>query len=169
MPIIKSFEEQTGLKLNDESFLTNPDQADQFMGLFAISAVTGEGFDGKSRSETGVDKLKLFLEQLIDKVEFEEKEIILDHDYIAEDHDDSNYQIIKQQDNPEETIWNVHCGKLERLMKITDLRDLDSLQHLFYVVKSMGIIEALKLKGAKEGDTLNIDGVDFDITDAVLI
>ena len=113
--------------------------------------------------------LKVFVERLLGMVQFEEKEIILDHDYVADDHDDSDITIEKAQNSPEDVSWIVHCGKLERLMKVTDLRDLDSLQHLFYVVKSMGVVEQLKLKGAKEGDTMNIDGVDFDITDAVLI
>lgn len=169
-PIVKRFEEHLGLKLADQSFLENNDPEDQYLGLFAISAVTGEGFKlDRTRSPQGVHTLKVFVERLLGMVQFEEKEIILDHDYVADDHDDSDITIEKAQNSPEDVSWIVHCGKLERLMKVTDLRDLDSLQHLFYVVKSMGVVEQLKLKGAKEGDTMNIDGVDFDITDAVLI
>lgn len=169
-PIIKKFEEHTGLKLGDESFLEENDNEEQYLGLFAISAVTGEGIqEDKQRSQNGIEAVKLFLEKLVDMVQFEEKEIELDEDYVAQDHDDSDFRIEKVQNSPEEITWYVHCGKLERIMKITDLRDLDSLQHLFYVVKSMGVVDQLKLKGAKEGDTMNLDGVDFDITDAVLI
>jgi GTP-binding protein len=169
-PIIEKFEEHTGLKLADQSFLDTVDQEDQYLGLFAVSAVTGEGIKkDRTRFDNGIDTIKLFAEKLIDIVHFEEKEIELDEDYAADNHDDSDFQIMKEQDSPTDVKWNIHCGKLERIMKITDLRDLDSLQHLFYVVKSMGVIEQLKIKGAKEGDTMNIDGVDFEITDAVLI
>ncbi len=169
-PIIKRFEEYTGLKFADESFLEENDEDDQYLGLFAISAVTGEGLKkDRSRSNNGVDTVKLFVEKLIDMVQFEEKEIELDEDYIAQDHDDGDFSIEKVQNSPEEIVWNINCGKLERIMKITDLQDLNSLQHLFYVVKSMGVVDQLKIKGAKEGDAMNIDGVDFEITDAVLI
>lgn len=169
-PIIKKFEEYTGLKLADQSYLESNDPEDQYLGLFAVSAVTGEGIKkDKTRYDTGLGTVTVFIEKLLDMVEFEEQEIELDEDYVAQDHDDSDFQIVKMQNSPEEIVWNIHCGKLERIMKITDLRDLDSLQHLFYVVKSMGVIDQLKLKGAKEGDAMNIDGVDFDITDAVLI
>jgi GTPase len=169
-PIIAKFEEHTGLKLADQSFLENGDEEDQYLGLFAISAVTGEGIKAdRTRYPDGVETVKLFTEKIIDMVQFEEKDIELDEDYVATDHDDSDFTIEKVQNSPEEIVWMIHCGKLERIMKITDLRDLDSLQHLFYVVKSMGVVDQLKLKGAKEGDAMNIDGVDFEITDAVLI
>lgn len=169
-PIIKKFEDHTGLKLADQSFLNSEDQDDQYLGLFAISAVTGEGIkEDRTRFPKGIETVKLFAEKLIDMVQFEEKEIELDEDYVATDHDDSDFIIDKVQDSPEEIKWMIHCGKLERIMKMTDLTDLDSLAHLFYVVKSMGVIEQLKIKGVKEGDTMNLDGVDFEITDAVLL
>ncbi len=168
--LVKKFEEHTGLKLGDQSYLENPDPEDQFLGLFAVSTVTGEGFNSdKVRFETGVNQLKNFTEDILNVVHFEDQEIQVDEDYIAKNHDDSDYKVVKQQNSEDEIIWNIHCGKLERIMKITDLRDLDSLQHLFYVVKSMGIIDNIKMKGAKEGDSINIDGVDFEITDAVLV
>lgn len=167
--IIKKFEDYTGLKIADQSYIENHDSAEQYLGLFAVSTLSSEGIAADlSRSENQLNQVKNFIAEVVENIEVENLEFEIDDDYIAQNHDDSDYQIVKQQDSPEEIIWNIHCGKLERIMKLTDLRDLDSLQHLFYVVRSMGIIEELKIKGAKEGDLLNIDGVDFDITDAVL-
>jgi len=154
--LIARFEEYTGLKLASKKDLESDSN---FVGLFAISAVTGEG----------VDELKEFIDLGLDTLKADEEEIILDEDIIATDHDDSNFTIIKQDESSGSTKWAVHCGKLERIMKITDIRDLDSLQHLFHVTKAIGIIDDIKARGASEGDSLNIDGVDFEVTDAVLL
>lgn len=154
--LIERFEEYTGLELGSKKDLESDSN---FVGLFAISAVTGEG----------VDELKAFIDLGLDTLKAEEEEIIIDEDIIATDHDDSNFTIIKQDESSGVTKWAVHCGKLERIMKITDIRDLDSLQHLFHVTKAIGIIDDIKARGAAEGDSLNIDGVDFEVTDAVLL
>lgn len=175
LKLVERFEEYTGLKLNDRSYLEGTrDPEETFIGLFCLSTLSSEGFkcekDGStSRLENGMDHVKSFIEAALDLVPDIEFEVEIDEDYVAEDHDDSDYQIEKIQKNPEQSCWEVHCGKLERLMKITDLTDLDSLQHLFHVTKAIGVIQSIKNRGAKEGDLLNIDGVDFDVTDAVLL
>lgn len=154
--LVKRFEDYTGLELASDKDLHSDSN---FIGLFTISAVTGEG----------LDKLKPFIEKALNELEIEAEEVELDEDIIATDHDDSNFTIIKEDQSDGSKRWAVHCGKLERLMKITDIRDLDSLQHLFYITKALGVIEEVKAKGAHEGDSLNIDGVDFELTDAVLL
>ncbi|MCE2928189.1 MAG: GTPase ObgE [Candidatus Caenarcaniphilales bacterium] len=154
----KRFEEYTGLKnksYDDIASHTN------FIGLFAISAVTGDG----------VSDLLKFVEKVFDElpVEPDDQVIEIDEDTIAASNDDSYYFIAEEENTADTTRWAVHCGKLERLMKVTDLTNLDSLQHLFHIVRALGVIKEIKSRGAKEGDLLNIDGVDFDVTDAVLV
>lgn len=162
--VIKRFEEYTGLKHDDFNWVENRfdkeiDEDQGMIGLFTASAVTGEG----------LDKLKHFIEKSLELLPREENEIELDEDTIATDHDDSAFYINKEEHEEGGISWKISCGKLERVMKLVDIRDLEALNYLFKVTKGLGVIEAIKSEGAVEGDSINIDGVDFEITDAVLL
>lgn len=159
--LINRFEEYLGIKLESKDFLeNNAEYNSNFIGLFAVSAFTGEG----------LLTLQRFIEASLDLIPKElDVEVVVDLDTIATNHDDSGFVIEQELLEDGTSRWFVHCGKLERLMKITNLRELDSLNHLFYITRNLGVILELKKLGAKEGDSLNIDGVDFEITDAVLI
>ena len=146
-------------KQEDPDVANAPQDDNVFLGLFTVSAFTGDG----------LQELKRYIETQLDQIPHEEQEVIVDADPIATDHDDSNFRIVKQDQSDHSIKWLVHCGKLERHMKLVNLKDADSLYHLFRVTKGLGVIEAIKAKGAQEGDTLNIDGVDFEINEAVLI
>ena len=125
------------------------------LGFFQISAFTGEG--------TG--ELKDFIGDELDKLPIEENFVEVEPDPLASDHDDSFYQVDRERPD----YWRVHCGKLERIMRITDLRERGSLAHLFRVAKDMGIFAELKRGGAEPGHTLNIDGVEFELDEATLV
>lgn len=174
--LVKEFEEHTGVirhceeECNDDAaiqktqdWIASPvarnDGDNTFLGIFTISAVTGEG----------LTELKKFIDTVLDEIPALEQEVSVDHDYIATDHDDSEFKIVKQDQGDKSTKYLVHCGKLERHMKLINLRDADSLHHLFRISKGIGVIDAIKRLGAQEGDTLNIDGVDFEVNDALLI
>ncbi|MDA0771653.1 MAG: GTPase ObgE [Cyanobacteria bacterium] len=143
--VVKDFEEQM-----------DPDVC---LKLFTVSAFTGQG----------LTELRRYIEQALEEIPKETKEVLIDYDPIATDHDDSNFQIIKQDQSDKTVKWLVHCGKLERHMKLVNLKEPDSLYHIFRVTKGLGVIDAIKSKGAKDGDSLNIDGVDFEVNDALLI
>ncbi len=157
--LVKKFEDYTGLALNDFSWLDSFNNDQDMIGLFTISAVSGDG----------LAKLKNFIEKSLDLVPREDHEVELDEDTIASDHDDSAFSINKEIQEDGLIAWQISCGKLERVMKLVDIRDLEALNYLFKVTKGLGVIEALKASGAVEGDLINIDGVDFEITDAVLL
>ncbi len=125
------------------------------LGFHQISAATGEGTEG----------LKNFIAAKVDELPEDFAEVVVDHDPIAEDHDDSRYSI--EQAAPD--YWNIYCGKLERIIKITNIRDRESLAHLFRVAKSMGVFSKLVHLGADIGHTLNIDGIEFEIDETTLV
>lgn len=167
--LVKEFEDYTGLKIASLDELDAVPESN-FIGLFAISTLSGEGLDvNYKRYDAGLHDLKRCIERALDLIPVEIEEVVVEEDPFATDHDDSGFEIVKEDQSNRTTKWIVHCGKLERIMKITKLDDLESLNYLFRNVKGLGVIEAVKAKGAREGDMLNIDGVDFDITEAVLI
>lgn len=145
----------------------NPDEI--YWGVQAVPANNLAFFEISAATGDGVDKLKQFICQAIDEIEAEETDIEIDYDPIATDHDDSDFRIEKDFNSKEnEIVWNVHCGKLERVMKLTDIRDIESLSYLFKVAKGLGVFDAVRAQGAEPGDSLNIDGVDFELTEANL-
>lgn len=170
--LVARFEEYTGLKLNSFSEIEDgilPES--NAIGLFAVSTLSGEGFNGEGqRYENGLRIMQRFIEQALELIP---KEIgsspSIDYDPVATDHDDSAFTIEKQGHEEDGIKWMVHCGKLERHMRLVDLRDLESLNYFFRVTKGLGVIDALKSRGAQEGDTINIDGVDFELSEAVLV
>lgn len=154
-------EERKELETNLEELINKEkDKGKKILGFFKISAATGEG----------VDNFKNFVCEHIDQVLMEEKdyEIQIDEDYIAKDHSDDEFTIEKKS-LKEGISWFVHCGKLERIMKVTNLREMESINHLFRVAQSLGVFTELKSKGAQVGETLNVDGVDFELNESVLL
>ncbi len=126
--------------------------------LMSISAVTGEGVPALINSLA--ESLAVIPKDLI--------QTELDEDIVATNHDDSSFTIEKTYQKGGELVWMLSCGKLERMMKITDLRNLESLNHLFKVAKAIGVFEEMKRVGALPGELINIDGVEFELNELVL-
>src|SRR5579875_2185348 len=51
--------------------------------------------------------------------------------------------------------------RVSRLVRVTDLRDPESLHHLHQVLRAMGVIEALVAQGAQPGSEVVMGGVTF--------
>lgn len=169
--LIKCFEDSLGLRVGSfQEIENNCLSTSSFLGLFAISTLSQEGVDSNyQRIPNGLQIFQSFLESALDLLPREEEEIIIDEDPFATDHDDTAFDIIKEDQSDKTVKWIINCGKIERIMKLTKLDDLESLNYLFRNLKGLGIINAVKAKGAKEGDSLNLDGVDFELTEAVLM
>lgn len=157
--LVKRFQDQIGLEHNSSNAINDgvlPES--NFVGLFTISAFTGEG----------TPELKKYIEAILELIPKDVSEIEVYDDPFATANDDSSFNIHKHQNSNGSFTWVVSCGKLERLMKVTSLDEMDSLNYLFQVTKALGVIKEIKSKGAQAGDLLNIDGVDFEINEAVL-
>lgn len=140
-----------------EQFETIMQSDTRVIGLHFISAATGQG----------LDELKLSVAKALDEIEFVVDPVLVYDDEVARDHDDSNFYIEKSH-NKEGIVWLVHCGRLERQMRVTNIREVESLKYLYRIAKALGIFEELKNLGAEVGDYLNIDGADFEIDEIVL-
>jgi len=129
----------------------------RILEIFYISAVTGEG----------LTDLVNFIADEIDKIIFIQPPVLVHEDSVATDHDDSGFSI-ERLDTKEGVVWKVHCGRLERQMRVTNIREMESLRYLYKVAKGVGIFEELKRMGAEVGDILNLDGADFEVDDLVI-
>jgi len=78
-------------------------------------------------------------------------------DAAAVDHGDATkFEVLRRK-----KVFTVLGDKVERMVEITNMRDPDSLHHLHYVLRSMGVIEALISAGAKSGSEVQIGEMSF--------
>lgn len=115
--------------------------------VFAISAVTGEN----------VESLKNFMAQKVDEIPKPVFEIDVKEDLGAYDNDDSSFEIVKADKN----TFLVFGGKIKRLAQVTDSRNLEQVVRLQNILTGMGVFDALKKQGIKDGDTIVIEHLEF--------
>ena len=68
-------------------------------------------------------------------------------------------------DESENDVYILEGDLPEKLINSTNFTDYESLQYLQRALIKSGIIQALKEKGAKEGDTIIIDDTQFDFVE----
>lgn len=129
----------------------------RILEVFYISAVSGDG----------LEDLVSYIADEIDKVIFIQPPVLVHEDLSATDHEDSDFTI-ECLNTREGITWKVRCGRLERQMRVTNIREMESLRYLYRVAQGIGLFEELKRLGARLGDTLNIDGADFEVDEMVV-
>lgn len=115
--------------------------------VFEISAVTREN----------VETLKNFIAQKVDEIPKPVFEVEVSEDLGAYDNDDSSFEIVKADKN----TYVVFGGKIKRLAQVTDSRNLEQVVRLQNILTGMGVFEALKKQGIKDGDTVVIEHLEF--------
>ena len=111
--------------------------------IFKISSVTGEGV--KELLDYVTKTLKTLPKE--DLVEIEEIKKV----YTLEDKEEFT---IKR----EEGIWIVEGPGVERIMRRVNLEDNESMHYFHKSLDNLGVNQALKKAGVKEGDTVSVDG-----------
>ena len=74
--------------------------------------------------------------------------------------DETDYEVYKQ-----DGIYLVDGPLIREIMAKTDPNDADSMRHFQKLLVDFGIIKALKKEGAKSGDTVSLEGLEFDFMD----
>lgn len=115
--------------------------------VFVMSAVTHEH----------VEEIKNFMAQKVDEIPKPVFEIDVQEDLGAYDNDDSAYEIAKADKN----TFVVFGGKIKRLASVTDARNLEQVVRLQNILTDMGVFDALKKQGIKDGDTIIIEHLEF--------
>ena len=60
------------------------------------------------------------------------------------------------------TVNKFENTKVNRLAKVTDLRNTEQVVRFQNILKAMGVFDALKEAGVQEGDTVKIGHLEFD-------
>ncbi|MCR4442419.1 MAG: GTPase ObgE [Peptococcaceae bacterium] len=67
--------------------------------------------------------------------------------------------------NNEHGVWVVTGREVERLLSRTNLRHEAALKRFLQILRKMGVENALREKGARDGDVVRINGLEFDFVD----
>ena len=116
--------------------------------VFAISAAT----------QTNLKDFMNFVFKKVDEIEKPEIEIETHEDTGAYDNDDSAFAVYKTGKNE----FVVEGGKLFRLANVTDSQNLEQITRFQNIMTGMGVFEALKQAGIKDGDEVKIGHIVFD-------
>lgn len=112
--------------------------------VFAVSAATREGFDAL------MDKVAEMMSTLPPVHVFEETEV------------DETPPVRGFTVEKENETYVVHGPSVESLIASVNFEDYESLNWFHRVMRSSGIIDALRKEGAEEGDTVRIGELEFD-------
>ena len=108
--------------------------------VYTISAVTKEG----------VNELLHFISAKVDEIPKPEFDLIVEEDLDAYNNDDSEFEVTKIAKD----AYVISGGKVNRLAKVTDLRNTEQVVRFQNILKSMGVFEVLHSYGLKNGDTV---------------
>lgn len=123
----------------------------QNLKLFSISSVTHQGV--QQLLEVTADVLAQ-VPKTITKVETSKT-----YDYQTDQA--NNFEVHRDEDG----IYVITGEKVEKLFKMTNLNHDDSILRFARQLKSMGVEEALRKAGAKNGDSVAIDDFTFEFID----
>ena len=118
--------------------------------VFAVSAATHTGFDAL------LDETARMLETLPPILHYEAEENPEEDQYKP----DNTFEIV--MDGP---VFEVVGPGMERLIDSVNFDDLESMNWFHRMLRKMGIIDALREKGAAEGATVRIAEMEFDFVE----
>ncbi|MFJ8255918.1 GTPase ObgE [Peribacillus asahii] len=140
-----------------ENLATFKDQLQEDYPIFPISALTREG-------------IRELLFAIADKLE-ETPEFPLDHD---EDEDKGVHRVLYKHETQQDEFdvtrepdgsFAVSGFKIERLFKMTDFSREESVRRFARQLRSFGVDEALRQRGATDGDIVRILEYEFEFVD----
>lgn len=117
--------------------------------VFAVSAATHRGFDDL------LDETVRRLDTLPPIVHFEEEETVEDVTIRPSDY------TVSMDGN----VYEVSGPAIERLLNSVNFDDEESLTWFHRTLRRTGVIDALRSAGAKEGDTVRMEDMEFDFVE----
>jgi GTP-binding protein len=115
--------------------------------VYAISAVTHQG----------VDALMEATACMLETLPPSEAPVEIAPDVRAFANDDSAFEIRRKG-----KVIHVMGGKLERLVRVTDFRNLSATRRVLNIFKAMGVYAELKREGVQPGQMVVIGGYEFE-------
>ena len=128
---------------------------DELPMIFPISSVTHQGLDNLMEATAEL------LDQTDDFLLYDETDMAQDEAYYGFNPDERPFEISRADD----ASWVLSGEKLEKLFVMTNLERDESLMKFARQLRGMGVDEALRQRGAKDGDIVRIGNFEFEFVD----
>lgn len=139
--------------LGEEDYLTRLKEELPEYEVFPISAATGEG----------LKPLVYRLTELVEQTELEVEEVTPTDEVKVTKAVEDEVKFVIEQD--ELGVYVVSGAEIERQWRRTNFVNEDAVSRFLQIVEAMGIVNALRDMGCKDGDTVRIKDVEFDFVD----
>ena len=123
------------------------DKLDRNQPVYPISAITNEG----------LDKLLLAIADKLDSIPTEDNSVI---EPVVFSHQDEEEPFTITRDS--DATFVLSGKKVERLFKMTDFTTEESVQRFARQLRKMGVDDALRERGAQDGDTVRLLDFEFE-------
>lgn len=148
-------EAEENLKVFREKLAANYDEFDELPPIFPISGVAHQGLD--ALLEATAEVLAVTDEFLLyEETDFQEDEV-----YYGFDQEAPAFEISRADD----ASWILSGDKLEKLFVMTNFERDESVMKFARQLRGMGVDEALRARGAKDGDIVRINKFEFEFVD----
>lgn len=148
-------EAEENLKVFREKLATNYDEFDDLPQIFPISGIAHQGLD--ALLEATAELLAVTDEFLLyDETDFQEDEV-----YYGFQDDERPFDISRDDD----AAWVLSGEKIEKLFVMTNMERDESIMKFARQLRGMGVDEALRERGAKDGDIVRLGNFEFEFVD----
>lgn len=138
----------------EENLHTFKEQVGEDVPVYSISAATGQG----------IKELIFAVADLLDKVEREpvrvEEPVVEERKVYRVEEAPEPFTIRKEDD-----VFVVEGEQMERLIKMSKLNSYDAIQRFSRIMRGIGVDDALRKAGAKDGDTVRIGDFEFEFVE----
>ena len=140
-------EAEENLKVFKEKLAANYDDFEEMPMIFPISSLAHQGLDNLMEATA----------ELLAKTD----EFLLYTVYYGFDPDEPPFEISRDDD----AAWVLSGEKLEKLFVMTNMERDESIMKFARQLRGMGVDEALRERGAKDGDIVRIGNFEFEFVD----
>jgi len=121
-------------------------------------------YEISAATKTGVQELMYAIADLLDELperpSVEEVKEAEERVVFRAEKEPEPFQITRENE-----VFVVTGEKIERLVRMTNLNSYDAARRFARIMRSMGVDEALRQRGAKDGDTVRIGKLEFDFVE----
>lgn len=138
-----------------ETLTSSYDAYDEIPMIFPISSLTKKGLDSLMEATAELlDKTDAFLL-------YTDEDMVDDEVYYGFEVDERPFVISRADD----AAWVLSGAKLEKLFVMTNMERDESIMKFARQLRGMGVDEALRERGAKDGDIVRIGDFEFEFVD----
>ncbi|HEO5698860.1 TPA: GTPase ObgE [Streptococcus agalactiae] len=138
-----------------EKLAANYDEFDDMPMIFPISSLAHQGL------ENLMDATAELLANTEEFLLYDETDMQEDEAYYGFNEDERPFEITRDDD----ATWVLYGDKLEKLFVMTNMDRDESIMKFARQLRGMGVDEALRERGAKDGDIVRIGNFEFEFVD----